>query len=538
MWGIALIDDDRQVLQSMRKAIPWQQLEAECIGEAMDGEEGLRLVEAMSPDIIITDVYMPVMNGLDMIGELRFRGYQGKIIILSGYADFEYAIKALRLGVDDYLSKPVTMKTLEAVLNGAINQLEEKLVKDFEQEDLRKRLELYEPFMEMEALRSLITGSKTTSDIEKYVMRHPQFASKSHLVMGIEMLRTERASSFSDWQLFRFAVMNIIEELLQEHWANSLYIQLHSNYAAVLLHPQREDGDTELFEQVKKIGKQIIQSVYQFLHIQLHIGFGQIKRDWREIRVSSEEAFTALSVKNAPVSPDLEMYRYSPKEVPGQLPNKVMLRTVTFYQELAEAVRQTQLKRAQELISSFVMKLAQTENTKPSYLQQIASEVCTICKYALFETGIVIEDKADVAEWHRECISIVTNEQLDKWLQAKMEWICSIGGMKNNVKHKQAMEFMLEFIHKNYAEDITISDLSEKVFISRNYLSHIFRKATGETFNNYVTRVRMEKAKALILEGKHLIYEIADMVGYKNVPYFSTLFKKVIGVNPSELIKP
>ncbi len=537
MWNIVLIDDDRQVLQSMRKAIPWEQLEAACVGEAKDGKEGLRLVEQSNPDIIITDVYMPVMNGLDMIGELRSRGYKGKIIILSGYADFEYAIKALRLGVDDYLSKPVTVKTLEAVLNGAINQLEEKLVKDFEQEDLRKKLELYEPFVEKEWLKSLVTGTKTTGEIEAYVLRHPQFTSKSHMVMGIEMVRTERVSSISDWNLFRFAVMNIIEEILQDQWTDSSYIQLHSNHVAILLHLPTDETERQLLEEVRKIGKQMIQYVYQYLQIQIHIGLGQLKQDWTDIRLSTEEAFAALSAKSCPVSPDTEIYRFNAEDKQGQLSNKAMLRTVTFYQELAEAVRQSQLRRAQELVSGFIIELAETEFTKPTYLQQIAAEVCTICKYALFETGIVMEDKADISEWRREYGSIVNKDQLKQWLQKKMEWICSSGSMKDNVKHKQAMEFMLEFIHENYAQDITISDLSEKVYISRNYLSHIFRKATGETFNNYVTKVRMEKAKTLILEGKHLIYEVAEMVGYKNVPYFSTLFKKIIGVNPSELIK-
>ncbi|MCF2940898.1 response regulator [Paenibacillus alkaliterrae] len=537
MWSIVLIDDDRQVLRSMKKAIPWEKLKAACAGEAMDGEEGLRLVEQTNPDIIISDIYMPVMNGLDMISELRSRGYKGKIIILSGYADFEYAIQALRLGVDDYLSKPVTVKTLEAVLNGAIHQLEEELAKEFEQEDLRKKLELYEPFVEKEWLKSLVTGTKTTGEIETFVLRHPQFTSKSHVVMGIEMVRTERVSKISDWNLFRFAVMNVIEEILQKQWTDSSYIQLHSNHAAILLRLPAEEAETQLLEQVRKIGKQIIQYVHQYLHIQLHIGLGQLKHDWIDIRLSTEEAFAALSAKSCPLSLDTEIYRYNSEEKPGQLSNKSMLRTVTFYQEMAEAVRQTQLRRARELISVFIKELAETEHTKPSYLQQIAAEVCTICKYALFETGIVMEDKTDLSEWRQEYSSIVNKDQLEQWLQGKMEWICSYGSMKDNVKHKQVMEFMLEYIHENYAQDITISNLSEKVYISRNYLSHIFRKATGETFNNYLTRVRMEKAKTLILEGKHLIYEVAEMVGYKNVPYFSTLFKKVIGVNPSELIK-
>jgi two-component system response regulator YesN len=95
---------------------------------------------------------------------------------------------------------------------------------------------------------------------------------------------------------------------------------------------------------------------------------------------------------------------------------------------------------------------------------------------------------------------------------------------------------MIQYIHERYAENVTITELTNKVFISRNYLSQIFKNATGESFNQYLNRVRMEKAKSLILEGKYLVYEISEMVGFKNTAYFSTQFKKYTGFTPKELI--
>jgi len=538
MWRIALIDDDLQVLQSMRKAIPWEQLDAECAGEALDGEAGLALVERAKPDIVITDVYMPVMNGLDMIEALRARGYEGSIVILSGYSDFEYAVKALRLGVDDYLSKPITVRTLESVLERAIGSLEEKLAAAIEREDLRKKLELYEPFVEKEWLRALVSGTKQPGELEAYVRAHPLLTAGRHLVMDVELVRPERLAGIGDWNLYRFAVGNIAEELLRERGMNGSVIQLHGNHMGVLFHlpvDACEDGQRPA---LRELGEALIGAAYHYLRIQLHIGIGRIKPDWPDIRVSAEEALASLYARSCPLGPDLDIYRYGSEEAPDEPAGRTMLRTAAFYRELAEAVRQSQTERAQELVRSFTGRLAESEHTKPSFLQQIAAEVCTICKYALFETGVAIEEKTDLSEWHRESGSIARIDELERWLLAKLEWIGSCGGLKENLKHKQALAFMLDYIHENYAKDITIAELAEKVYISRNYLSHIFRKATGETFNNYVTRVRMEKARTLILEGKHLIYEVAEMVGYRNVPYFSTLFKKVIGVNPSELMRP
>ncbi|MDR7078694.1 YesN/AraC family two-component response regulator [Neobacillus niacini] len=281
MWKAVIIDDDKQVLRVMKKAIPWEKIGVTCIGEGTDGEEGLQLITETKPDIVLTDIYMPIMNGMEMLQHARDNGYNGKAIILSGYSDFEYARTALRLQVDDYLSKPATVETIESVLTAVISKLEKEKVFQNDQEDLAQKLEYYQ---------SLYSNSEVES-----------------IVMGME-----DQSSISDDQ---------------------------------------------------------------------------------------------------------------------QMDNKV------------------------------------------------------------------------------------------------------------NIRHKQAVEYMIQYINENYNERITINDLSEQLYISRNYLSQIFKKATGLSFNQYINKVRMEKAKCLISEGQYLIYEIAEKVGFKNTPYFSSLFKKYTGMNPTDLLK-
>lgn len=137
MWKIAIIDDERQVLQGMKRAIPWEELGAEWAGEALNGEDGLAMIRATSPDIVITDIYMPVMSGLEMMEQLRNEGFKGKIIILSGYSDFEHARQALRLQVSDYVSKPISLPTLRTILHKVIAELlreQEKVIRQGEPE--------------------------------------------------------------------------------------------------------------------------------------------------------------------------------------------------------------------------------------------------------------------------------------------------------------------------------------------------------------------------------------------------------------------
>ncbi len=216
MWKIVIIDDDRQVLKGMKQVIPWEEIRAVWAGESMSGAEGLELVRQTQPDIIITDVYMPIMDGLKMIEILREEQYAGKIVIHSGYSDFEFARKALRLNVDDYLSKPVSKLTIREVLLRVIGDLEEQnKKKKADQEKLRDKLMLYEPFVRKEQLKTAIIG--TWESENRNDLLFPDDEPCNHLVLGMEIARTPRISNVraSDRYLFRFAIHNIIQEILQ-----------------------------------------------------------------------------------------------------------------------------------------------------------------------------------------------------------------------------------------------------------------------------------------------------------------------------------
>lgn len=219
MWKIGIVDDDRAVLQGIRKAIPWDELNAEWAGEALNGEEGLEMIESASPDIVITDLYMPVMNGLDMIEQLRKNtGYSGKVIILSGYSDFEYARQALRLNVSDYLSKPISLPTLKSVLNEAISDLEEQEELRMKQDELLQKLQLYEPFVEKEWVKSAAAGALQHSGLQTEIPEpYRYWTDFDHTVIGIELISDQRAANLSlpDWSLLRFAISNMVCEITQ-----------------------------------------------------------------------------------------------------------------------------------------------------------------------------------------------------------------------------------------------------------------------------------------------------------------------------------
>lgn len=539
MWKIAIIDDERQVLQGMKRAIPWEQLGAEWVGEALNGEDGLDVVRKTEPDIVITDIYMPSMNGIDMIEQLRKDGYDGKVIIFSGYSDFEHARQALRCNVSDYVSKPISVPTLKTILSKVIGELALEEEKRQRQGEMEQKLSLYEPFIEKEWVRSAVVGTLDSSyrDTGRLPRPYRYWSACSHAAVGIDLVRDVRASEFtlSDWNLFRFAISNIACEVFRKMFGDIEYTELHGTRAVLIVHPRPEDDAVQLENKLLSLGIKLIDAVKSYLKLVIRVGIGGVKQQWLRIPDSTEEAFRAIDLRSGRLDP--AYYLYTCKEEDSERQGTSSLFSVKFYVELAAAIKASQEDEAKRLVADYMSRLEQRKAVTPEHVQVLASELWGVFTYCLYEAGVLLDDLVPGEQVTKELVGLTGPEQLSEWLSAKISLICSSRQWRGNSKHRQVVDFMTQYIHEHYAEEVTLAELSEKIYISRNHLSIIFKNITGETFNNYLTRVRIEKARELLLERNMLVYEVAERVGYKNVPYFSTLFKKITGLNPTELIK-
>jgi len=538
MRKIVIIDDERQVLQGMKRAIPWDELGAEWVGEAMNGEDGLEVVRAERPDIVITDIYMPVMSGLEMIEQLRKEDFQGKIIILSGYSDFEHARQALRYQVSDYVSKPISVPTLKSILQKVIRELAEEEEKQIRQEELEQKMTLYEPFIEKEWVRSAAVGTLDSSYRSNTHLpeSYRYWLERKHAAIGIELVRDERASMFSvsDWNLFRFAVSNIACEVALKWFPDAEYTEIHGTRGLLLVHPEDESPE-QVERKFEELGIKLVESINTYLKLMARIGIGGLKDSWVKIPDSTEEAFRAIDLRAMRLDQAREVYRY--QESKDEEEECIALFPVKFSYKLASAMKASQEDEAKRLVLEYISELQKQKGISPGYVQMLGSELWGIFTYSLYESGFVLDDLFARDQIVKQIGGLNVPDQLADWLTAKISAICGSRQWKGSSKHRRVVEFLTSYIHEHYAEELTLVELADKVFISRNHLSIIFKDITGETFNNYLTRVRIEKARELLIEGNMLVYEVAEHVGYKNIPYFSTLFKKYTGMNPKELSK-
>ncbi|UJF34846.1 response regulator transcription factor [Paenibacillus hexagrammi] len=517
MWKIAIVDDDFQVLRGLKHIIPWDELHAELAGEAIDGEQGIELVRREEPDIVITDLYMPGISGIEMIEQLRSEGYQGRFVILSGYTDFEYARQAIRLGVEDYLNKPITVEQIRKVLFRVTESLEESNLEKMEKNELQSFVRHYEKQISQDQLASLLNGT-IRAGLSDLKLPHPEiwWTERDQQVVILELSKTERVSNISnsDWHLFRYAITNITTEVLAQEWPESDYLWLFGPYSAMVLHIEREETREYVEERLNHICDTLIQHMMQYLGLTIQAGRGQRKSSWTELKQSADEAFEALD------------------ESEGRSLG------VEFVRQLAQLLTSGEEEEIRGHIQAFITQQEASGHSADMkiFYKVLAAELWTLIQYAAQQAGKTLAGASDDSAIV-QADTIINRSDLEAFVQAKLKLIVLKKEPAIGQKHKAAVEFMISYIHEHYAEDITLDDLAGQLFISKNYLNQLFKKVTGETFMNYVIRVRLEKAKALLLEGNLLIYEVAESVGYQNVPYFSTLFKKYTGMNPSDVLK-
>lgn len=273
------------------------------------------------------------------------------------------------------------------------------------------------------------------------------------------------------------------------------------------------------------------------MKLKVDIGIGSVTTDFSTLHLSTEEAFRALLfLKHQNHEPGVYLANSHSdlnKTAEEQHPP---IRALYYFHRMAQTLLIDQKADALADVEQFISILSSRSFTNQQ-LRSLATEFWSVIGFTFYTTSPNKGNGFEEAFRDTHIETIDSLGQLCNWMCNLVTMVSDSRSVNGNLKHNPAVEVMLQHIHEHYYEEFTLEDLSAKLYLTPNYLSRIFKQATGETFNIYLVRVRIEKAKALLLEGKLMIYEIATKVGYKNIPYFSSLFKKFTGVNPREFAK-
>lgn len=531
---VFLVEDEMVIRRGIKNSIDWEKEGYIFCGEASDGELAYPMIIKEKPDILITDIRMPFMDGLELCKLVKKELPNIKILILSGYDEFDYAKEAIRLGVTEYLLKPISSGKLLEALNG----VSESIRREKEDKDLvRKYMEEMRENTEHEKQKffeQMIAGNLSMADAletgKKYEMNLS--AGMYNLLLFRFTLGKENRKSGELLGEAEYAI-----EKLTERLEYVFEFQRGVEGWAFLL---MADNEEQMSERVKELSKDLEEIMKNYSTIAYFGGIGQPVARLRELEESFREAERALAARFT-----MELNRIISVEDIRMAQNVDTLDDIeiTSFGEIEKT--RTMLEKflnngAEDEIDEFVdvyINELPEENLKSVLMRQYIIMDAYIVMMSFCEKieGIEGEMQAQSEELKNSMKTIQTLEEIKNYIRMLLKKIIGVLDTISGRRYSDIIEIAKDQIRKTYMSDeISLNTIAAEVGMSPSYFSSIFSKEMGKTFVEYLTEIRMDRAKELLMCSSMKISEIGYEVGYKDPHYFSYIFKKTQNCTPKE----
>ena len=518
MYTILLVDDEDEVRRSIRELTPWEEYGFTVSGEASNGMEALEAVEETRPDVIITDIRMPYLDGIGFIEKVRSSlSSSVEVIILSGYDEFTFAQTAMRLNVAEYVLKPVSLESMREVLRRARERLDADRAKVSDREKLetfyKDAIELYrEKF-----LVSLITPTRRqdAAAIEEKAKEYGLPFPASLYAVAIIDLPTETLSSV--------AVAEVVGETISEE--NGVISFLYENQIVLIFTSQMQKEFSSLFsKQINRMLSLLQDRIVHYFSVSYNMGIGEIVTEATGLPESYRSALEALNYSQ--IYPEQHIISISDVEMAeAETADRSDHRT-----ELVMAIKFGNREDTENAVHSFFRGITETPNVQNTVISilSIISEICA--SYGRNVATLMEDEDLFLALSHANSLS--RSETLMMKLAVRANE--SATGAREN-SHIQFVENAKRIIKENYSNPLFgLEQVTDEISVSPAYFSTTFKKETGRSFVQYLTNVRLEKAKEMLKNTDAKTYEIAEKTGFSEPNYFSFIFRKNVGESPSQ----
>lgn len=538
MLKLMLVEDEINTREALASIIDWTSIGIVICGQAGNGKEALSLMEVSVPDIILTDIRMPVLDGLQLVKEIRQREWTTTCVVITGYSDFQYAQQALRLGVVDYIIKPCSPAEIIKVFQKLVNELTEKKKLESDISGLQFQWRENIPILKSQLLSRWLLSPKQPSEDRLIQMEKLKMSIESeHILVFIVHIDLKALNSLNynkaDEELIRFATSNIVNETIAVPLRNRVEIVEENNELIVLCNPNNQILDTLIQDNLILLQK----NLEKYLKLSVSIGIATMKSSIDFIDEAYREAQDALKVRFYQGTGGIYYYH---AEFQGELADI----TLNIDLDLAELEIQIMDCLRNRLYSDV---LNHTEKWFEYFQEQFThsrSEI-NLQTISLLARLMNLAKEQNVAslEWQRTLIDLadqVTHiETLEELSGLVFKVIHQIVEIMNPLKtHRRNIQKALEYISRHYnSADLSLSAVAKELFISSTYLSTMFKQELGINFLDYVHQYRIERAKPMIKAGQLKIHNISREVGYFDESHFTRTFKKWTGMSPSQYQK-
>jgi two-component system, response regulator YesN len=529
-----IVDDEAAMHDQIKSCIPWKELGWELVGDAYNGEEACALINTHQPDIVICDIKMPLMDGLDFMQWLQNSNYAGKVIVLSGYGDFQYSRPAFKLNAFDYLLKPLNEAELLAVLSKAVEELQRASSSRLEQ--IREKAVLNQglTMMRDELLTQLVEGL-IKDEIEILVRAEQLLLSLEDSQYGLLVVKLvnvhEKTDSRyeGDREVLYFSIRNILEECVQSNGV--VFRNLRSSNEFIVLIARSLFASNKVIPLIH----QLHQNIQSYLKVKAIFGVSEPKSRLSMIPTSYHEGLLAA-----------ETVQLGSGEFFARFGNE----------EKKQAAAKTSPSQSEQNdwkhLGSFLVSLLETGSIhdEEGLLQKVdqvinVSSLDSMSMQDLQKAVSILLHKVEQSMEPSDQLTLLLKEVHEELrdmnvsrvrtnLKKVLEFVLQSNSKKNRTKSGKALVNDIKRFAEEHYQTVNLEMISQTFYLNKNYFCSLFKKTTGQTFSDYITILRIDHAKRLLAQTTLKTYEIADRVGYQDQRYFSKVFRQLVGCQPTE----
>lgn len=527
MLKAIIADDEKWICQMIGKIINWDEIGIELVGQAEDGIEAFSLIKSLKPDIVITDIRMPGMDGIELVKKTREMQQKCHFIIISGFRQFEYAHNAIKYGVDDYLLKPIKKVELTSILTKIRSEFDEIKVKKNEEKKIENKLIQNTEILRKQFLNKLILANNENHYDLETINNEYQLGFQDGLFQSFIIRLDKKNNEIDDYEKkckekFFIVVTRNLKDFCWE-------IQTTDDIC-IINYPSQN------INSIKKAVNNTMPEFEQYLKtldiFDVTIGLGTQETSLDNIVNSVNSAKKAIMCRI--VAGVNKIISYSPQDYEKYSSSDFV--TENDERQIINIIEVLDAEGLNDYISRLFYDLRTKNRIDPCLYFEIAEKITDIYINAIkknraTEKGI---NKNDIISDFTGCKNIndIINK-LSKNLVKDLKDYSKIIDKQNYAPIRIAKKY----ISKNYNKTISLNEIAQIVNMNSVYFSHLFKKETGQNFSDYIINYRMNIAKELLKNIKYNVSQVSHMVGYQDEKYFSKLFKKQIGINPKDFRK-
>lgn len=523
-YTVLLVDDEEEVIQVIMKKINWEGLGFSVIGYANNGVKAFEMVEEFQPDVVMTDIKMPYMDGMELAGRIKEEFPATKLLIFTGFDEFEYAKEAVHLEVEEYILKPVNSLELTNVFTQLKIKLDQEISEKRNTEILQKYYMESLPLLQANFYSTLIEGRIMEGDLPKYIEDY-QISLKGPFFCCVVIHTSSRqVPKNMNPVLLATSVQKQAMERLGGKWHPKYFSYLGNTVMIAQLKNENEVSDlTDECDRFCRYASRMIGAV-------VIIGVGQVCRDILELSQSYNGAREAVSYR--------AIYgacrAINIKEIAPSETGRAVTANDAELSELFKKIRIGSPQDVTEAVDKYMDRMSFPDKSLQYHHIAVMEMVSALYRFVSNNDLVVEEFSGDTRQLYSNLLDLEP-EALRKWL---LDISLLFRENLMNARSRSSKSFVFrakEYIDNHYfEEELSLDSICDLLGVSNSYFSTIFKKETGQSFIGYLTSYRMEKAAHLLLETAEKSYMIAKSVGYADPNYFSYVFKRQFGVSPSK----